>query len=85
MTNQHVPAASTFTTDVHLPMFPLLCPLLYLPFLEQQTRAKQELPETMNDFNNSNSQDTLHEYLLITAENPTDLHFNLQHKKALIQ
>jgi len=50
MTNQHVPAASTFTTDVHLTMFPLLCPLLYLPFLEQQTRAKQELPETMNDF-----------------------------------
>ena len=37
------------------PMLPLLRPILYLPILEHQTRAKQELYVTIKDFNNSNN------------------------------
>jgi hypothetical protein len=53
-------------------MLLLLHPVLYLPFLEQQTKAKQieneGLSITINDFNNSANQDMLCDSQLINAE-----------------
>ena len=69
-------------------MLPLFRPILYLPFIGQQTKedvtSKQVLQVTINDFNNSNNQDKLCDFPLINAET-SELHFNLQHKKALMQ
>jgi hypothetical protein len=70
-------------------MLPLLCPILYLPFLEQQTKSMRKENErqyiTINDFNNSNNQDTLCDFPLINLETTTNLQFNIQHKNALVQ
>ena len=70
-------------------MLPLLRPLLFLSFLEQQSKAKlienEGLPITINDFNNSANEDMLCESPLINAETTTDMHFNMQNKKALLQ
>jgi hypothetical protein len=41
--------APALVTSTQFPMLPLLHPLLYLPLIEQQTRAKQELPVTLKD------------------------------------
>ena len=65
-------------------MLPLLCPILYLPLLEQRKKAKQELPVMLKDFNNSNNQDILYDSSM-TNTDTTDLHFNIQNKKALVQ
>jgi hypothetical protein len=61
-------------------MLPLLRPILYLPFLKQQTKAKEEHPITIKDFNNSNNQDILHDSPLINAENTTTTNSNLDTK-----
>ena len=65
-------------------MLPLFCPLLYLPFLQQQTKSMQKENEgqsiTTNDFTNSNNQDTLCDSHLINADT-TNSQFNIQHRK----
>ena len=70
-------------------MLPLLHPILYLPLIGQQTSIKQGEREglsiTINEFNNSNNQDTLYDSLLINAETTTDSHFSIQNDKALLQ
>jgi len=60
-------------------------PILYIPSPENQTRAKEEHPVTLKDFNNSSNQDILYESPLINSENTADSHFNIQNKKAFLQ
>jgi len=66
----------------------LFQPILYLPILEHQTRAKQKENKlqykALKDFNNSNNQDILYNSSLTNAET-TDSQSNMQNKKALIQ
>jgi hypothetical protein len=82
--SQPVPALVKLT---QFPMLPLLRPILYLPLIGQQTKAKEEHPITIKDFNNSNNQDILHDSPLINIENITTTNSNLdtQNKKELIQ
>ena len=70
-------------------MLPLLRPILYLPLIGQQTRTKQDTKEidniTINEFKNSNNQDTLYEDPPLATADTSDSHFNIQNKKALMQ